>query len=382
MLVLHIITSLKIGGAESSLRNLLKHFKSDKNNKTDHCVIYFHDGPNSLEIKNLGIPTYHIQGIFSAYDPIALYRLLKLIYEKIQPDIIHSALWSSNIISRVIGWLLKIPVICDLHSDCSHHGKLRNFLERIALNLPCRFVAVSNSVKDSFENYLARRSLISDLSGEASAKTEAWVDNLHKISVINNGLDISSLAKNSISKTNLDNFVVGSVGRLVDIKNYDVLLKAFALLDKDINAKLCLIGDGPKRDDLEDLAEKLNIKDSIKFFGEQEDSCKFYPSFDCFVLPSKSEGMSISLLEALSFGLPIVTTHYKNSHDVIVSGVNGFLVTPGNEKELCDALLKLYKDKNLRKSMCKSNLELSKSKFDIKKMASEYKHIYESCQSS
>jgi len=353
MLILHIITSLKIGGAESSLRNLLKNFKEDTNHKMDHCVIYFHDGPNSLEIKNLGITTYHVQGIISSYDPIAIYRLLKLIYYKIKPDIIHSALWSANIISRVVGWLFKIPVICDLHCNYFHQGKFRNLLERVSLNLPCKLVAVSNSTKDSFEKYLKPA---------------------QKISVISNGINIKHIHE---YKKDIKEFVIGSVGRLVPVKNYDVLLKAFALLNKSINAKVYLVGDGPERKNLENLAKDLGIENQVKFYGSQNNAYEFYRNFDCFVLPSESEGMSIALLEALSFGLPIVTTHYKNSHDVIVDGINGFLVSHGNDHELSNAILRLYEDKNLCESIRKSNLQLSKSKFDIKIMAQKYEKVYE-----
>ena len=378
MKILHLITSLKIGGAESALCNFLEYNNptlptslklrrtrklriTGKNATYSHYVAFFHSGPNLQRINKLHIPTHQISGVISVYNPIALLRLIKVI-KKIKPDIIHAALWSSTIIARIIGKLLGIPVICDIHGDCEHHGTFRNFLDKITLRLCSQFVAVSESTKESFVKTL-----------HANPKN---------IIVIENGINIESLHKKSFTQPlerkdfglSESDFVVGSVGRLAEIKRYDVLLKA---LKPTKNIKLVLVGDGPERKQLEDLATKLGINDHVLFVGFRTDAYKFYPLFDCFALSSDSEGMSIALLEALSFGIPLISTSKTKKHDVIIHGKNGFLVPVNSPKKLSNAIQMLHFDKSLRYKMGKNNSKLAKNTYHIKNVVNKYHTIYE-----
>jgi glycosyltransferase involved in cell wall biosynthesis len=139
---------------------------------------------------------------------------------------------------------------------------------------------------------------------------------------------------------------------------------------------LYLVGDGPEKDFLYDLVKKLGIENHVLFMGEQQDVYKFYNCFDCFVLPSQSEGLSIALLEAMSFGLPIVTTGINKKHDVVTDGVNGFVVSCGDKKMLCNAFEMLDMNKALRFSMSRENLVLVEEKFNIRRVANEYIKLY------
>ena len=371
MKIAHIITSLKTGGAETTLCNLLEYWYNNKNlTDNQHLVIYFYNGPNVSRIKKLGIPIFQIKGFFSPYDPLAFYKLRRLI-TKIKPDLIHSALRSANIISRLclLTFTKKIPLICDLHDHHKYHGFIRNLLEKVTISIPTKIIAVSYEIQKSFTKTFKVSS---------------------RISVIQNGIDAKKLREkaslNPLTRKDCgfseNDFIIGTVGRLNSIKRYDILIKAFALFSKNrsnqkqINPKLCLIGNGPEKSSLEKLVNKLNIKELVLFAGEQKDVYKFYPLFDCFALSSPSEGLSIALLEALSFGLPIITTNATDKHDVITNGINGILVRINNEIDLAKAIENLYNNKLLISSMKIANLALAKSKFNIATTAKQYEHIY------
>jgi glycosyltransferase involved in cell wall biosynthesis len=362
MKILHFITSLKIGGAEVALCNLLKYW-AEHPDENEHVVAYLYDGPCVARIKKLGIKTYKIEGALSPYDFVSFWRLAKLI-KQINPDIIHSALWSANIMARFVA--RNIPLVCDLHGDCKHHGLIRNLFERMTCRIPQGFVAVSDSV---------HRSFLDSFKG---------LD--EKAVVIHNGIDAKKfqllatqypMARKDLGLDEND-FVIGTVGRLHPIKRYDFLIRSFEKFVKNNKTKkLCFVGDGSERSALENLVASLGIKEQVRFFGARENVYSFYPLFDCFVLSSQSEGLSIALLEALCFGLPVITTCENMRHEVIVDGVNGLLISPNDEGGLVKALEKLHSDKVLTNSMRIANVALVEKNFDINRVARKYVDLYQ-----
>ncbi|HBS47624.1 TPA: hypothetical protein DEO28_04650 [Candidatus Dependentiae bacterium] len=381
MRVVHFITSLKIGGAEAALYNLLKNFDHTQN---EHIIIYFYMGENFNKIKQLGIKTYKIDGLISIYDPFALIKILLLI-KKLKPDVLHTALWSANILGRIVAKLLNIPVICDYHGNVSSQSKLRNLLEQKTIKIPTYFVAVSKSVKKDFEE---------TLTSKCNKKLQNTI--LQKLILIQNGIDMDSIMQqictNNINRKSFgfdeNDFVIGTVGRLEPIKSYNILLLAFAEFIKKLpsenhtNIKLCIVGGGSEMENLKKLAEKLNIAKNIYFTGMQANSFNFYPNFDCFALSSQSEGLSIALLEALSFGLPIITTHSNTEHDVIVNGKNGFLIKINDFKDLAEKLFLLYYNPNLKNRMKAENIALANRNFDIKASAKLFESLYQKAKRS
>ncbi len=374
MKIVHFITSLKIGGAETALVNFLRH-SSLFFPEIKHEVYYIYDGPNVENIQKLGVSVIRISGIFNNYDPIAFIKLFLLI-KKSRPDIIHSALWSANFFSRLVGKMLSIPVVCDLHGNADDEGRFRNILDALTAKYSNKIIAVSSSVKDSYE--AAVISKISSLQKKSEIKKN--------LCVINNGIDVQSVLSNanknklyrSEFNLNSSHFIIGAVGRLETIKSYDILIKSFAHLISKYSLtrqpKLFIVGDGSQRQKLEELTVNLDLNEHVIFVGFS-DSIKFYSMFDCFALSSQSEGLSIALLEALCFGLPIVTTNKGKKHDVLIDQKNGFLVPVNNISEFALAIKKLVCDENLRNSMIMANKELIKS-YSLAATVQEYVNIY------
>lgn len=378
MKILHFITSLKVGGAETALTNFLSYTHQKLAASTNHTVIYLYEGPHAEKIQKLGIPTHQLKGLLHKYDPVAFWRLIRFI-KKVKPDIIHTSLWAANVMGRIAGKLLGIPVISDLHGSAVDEGSFRNWLDALTAPLAHKIVAVSPSVQTAYQ-----QAAIPKIMGEKQRNLV-----IQNLCVINNGIDIdlvrATASKQPLNRSDFNwserDFVIGAVGRLEPIKSYDVLIRAFALLlkNKDLNKlpKLCLIGDGSEMHKLKALAHMLDLGNNIYFAGSRSDAIKFYPLFDCFALSSKSEGLSIALLEALCFGLPIISTHQNLKHDVITHQINGFLVPVGDEQALAQALLTLINNSDMAEAIHTANLELIKS-FDLAQTASTYHELYRS----
>lgn len=334
--ILHVTSSLKIGGAETVLCTLLEQLPRDR---FEHHVIYFHDGPMRARIEMHGIPLYPVSGLLALYDPffwISLYSLIK----QINPNHIHSLLWAANVASRVVARLLAIPVTSVYHNNVDQDGTLRNLLDRWTVCFAHALVAVSDDVADSLcanAPYIQRES----------------------VHVIKNGVDYHEITRigkeQAVSRESLgfsrDHLVIGSVGRFVSIKNYPLLVCTFALLHANYpHARLVLVGQGPEERDLRFLVQKLGIADYVEFVVGQKAS-GYYPMFDFFVQSSDKEGVSIALLEAMSMGIPCIVTNRNYFHPVIKHLVNGILV-PNNEAHmLMKAIEQVLCEHELRKRL-------------------------------
>jgi glycosyltransferase involved in cell wall biosynthesis len=371
--ILHLITGLNIGGAESALFNFLTAVCQNQTKyNSEHHVAFFHTGPNAAKIQSLGIPTYHITGWISPYDPVGYYKLTKLI-RNIKPDILHTSLWSSNIIGRLLAQKFTIPLVSDLHGNCQAEGRLRNFFDRATVKHAGLIAAVSEDVKAAYINSIVNTVTSPDLQESIRSR----------MSVIKNSIDAKLLnrqaAQNPLSRESFglsaQDFVIGSVGRLEPIKSYDLLIKACSLLPMK-SFKLMLVGDGSESIKLKNLVLELNLTDHVIFTGAQSDAYRFYPLFDCFALSSQSEGLSIALLESLAFGLPIITTHNNQHHEVVTHMINGLLVPHNSPEALAAGLETIRSNLSLRTSMRTNNQALAAQQLDIDAVVSSFFGLY------
>jgi len=359
--LLHITSSLKMGGAESLLCDLIKNMDTTM---FEHHVIYFHDGPHSVHLKELGIPLHQIKGLVSLYDPVFCARLYAHI-KKINPDIMHTLLWAANLFGRMCAHVLNIPVVCAMHNNVDQDGFIRALFDRATLKMADKFIAVSEGVAESMR------------------KRDAWLP-AHKIQIIPNGIDFKNLqikneqAKKSRQELGLssDHFVIGSVGRFMPVKRYDLMLESFALLYAQYShARLVLVGIGDMEMQLRKLAAHLRIDHAVTFIIGQP-AYQYYSLFDCFSLSSDKEGISIALLEAMSFGLPCVVTSSESSHAVLQHEINGLIVPAGNVQQLSQAWAGLMGNKLLKELLGDCARKTVVQEFDYKKMVSSYQTCF------
>jgi len=175
-----------------------------------------------------------------------------------------------------------------------------------------------------------------------------------------------------------DALVFGSVGRLVAVKNYALLLRAFASAGLAARrGRVVLAGEGAERAALEDLARSLGIRDRVHLLGHREDVHRLLPGFDVFVLPSISEGMSNTLLEAMAAGVPPVASNVGGNAEIVRDGVDGRIFPSGDEHALVRELVALDASAPLRAALGAAARARVQSAFDIRAMVERYEQLYE-----
>jgi glycosyltransferase involved in cell wall biosynthesis len=196
-----------------------------------------------------------------------------------------------------------------------------------------------------------------------------------KIRVMPNGVDSEYFKPAETIKTDVPKILF--VGRLEDVKNIPALLKAFKIVITQVRAELNIIGGGSKKDELIGITTELNIQENVKFHGEKTNIKDYLCSCDVFVLPSFAEGVSNSLLEAMSCGLAVIASRVGGSIDLIEDGENGYLFEPQNPAELSEKLLKLLKDADLRKIFGVKAREKIIHGYSIESVGFDYLKLYD-----
>ena len=147
-------------------------------------------------------------------------------------------------------------------------------------------------------------------------------------------------------------FIFLTVSRLVPVKNIEMQIEALAIIVKQFpGAKLWIVGDGVERKKLEKICYELHVTRYVTFFGWQNDLGKFYSQADAFLLTSNYEGWGMVIIEAASFGLPIIMTDVGCAGEVIKDGESGIVIPVGGQKELEAAMRKIIEDEDLRQKL-------------------------------
>jgi glycosyltransferase involved in cell wall biosynthesis len=204
-----------------------------------------------------------------------------------------------------------------------------------------------------------------------------------RICVIRNGIDTNRFnpAARAAARQQLaiasDDVVIGTVGRLVPVKDQSMLLRAAAELKRRTRRfRLLLAGDGPLRDALQEQAHALGIQNEVSFLGERRDVEVVLAACDVFVLSSLSEGLSNTILEAMSTGLPVVATRVGGADELVDDGRTGVLVPPAQPDALATALASLIDDPAARRTMGAAGRLKAEREFSIARMAADYEALY------
>src|SRR3989344_1491180 len=156
--------------------------------------------------------------------------------------------------------------------------------------------------------------------------------------------------KESKIKQENDKFVFLTVGRLVPVKNIDLQIRAMAEVAKKYpNVELIIVGDGPERKKLELKIKNLKLQNYVKLLGWQNDTDKFYSQADAFLLTSDYEGWGMVIIEAASYGLPVIMTDVGCAGELIENEKSGLVVPVNNQVKLEEAMIRIIKDDSLRK---------------------------------
>ena len=308
------------------------------------------------------------------YDPIAVTRLVGEI-RRVRPHILHTHTAKAGAVGRAAALLAgdaRPPVIVHTyhgHVLSGYFDPLRTQFfretERALARHTDRLVAVGPEVRDDL--------------------VELGVAPPEKFSVIRLGIDLESRVLTVDRRAEFrhlfgipeDRFVVGWIGRMTAIKRVPDILAAFkALRDRGVEATLCLVGDGPDRDAIEQLASDLGIVRDVLLVGYQRDVAPYYAFFDALLLPSANEGTPVVAIEALAAERPVVATRVGGVPDVVDDGESGFLVEVGDIEALAGRLEQLARDPELRARLGRTGRKRVVPRYRVERLVDDIDELY------
>jgi len=355
--VLHIISSFVTGGAEKLVVDLLTNHDT---NKIEMAAVSFGPKMNYIlekELAEKGIDVYYLNKQ-KGFD-VSIYFKLHKIFREFKPDVVHTHLYVIRY-TLLPALINRIPVMVHtIHNniESKEQNKLGIFVEKIAYHyfgmVP---VAISESVRVSI------------------IKTYDMAKN--HIPIIINGIDTSKYREVKKCPKNNQSVRLIHIGRLNKQKNHALLIDSFKnVIDGGYDVKLIIVGDGELKEELIEKVNSLGISDKVTFLGIRSDIPELLQASDFFVFSSNWEGLPLVVLEAMSAGLPIVSTKVGGIPEIVQDNVNGVLVEPGNQEMLVEAITKLLTDKQKLVQMGRKSRELA-SQYDVKQTQQNYEQLY------
>lgn len=168
--------------------------------------------------------------------------------------------------------------------------------------------------------------------------------------------------------------IILSVGELNKNKNHEIVIEALSKIPKD-KYMYIICGDGKLNKQLHKLVRKYGLENNVRFMGFRKDVLEFYNIADIFIFPSFREGLSVSLMEAMSFGLPILASNIRGNIDLIDNGKGGYLFNPSKKNELRSLIKKLLVNEDLKKELGIYN-ENKITEYSVEKVLKDIEKIY------
>lgn len=364
--ILHAVRSLEFGGAEKMVVDLSA-IQKESGLVEPFILCIVRGGPLTHRATELGLK-YSICGMESnkyLSPAIKIYRQIK----KFNIDIVHTHNFVSHFRASIAAKISRVPIIHTKHGRAVNMLQRFPVLRRLIYNFAEKIVVVSEDTREIFI----------EKTGIVREKTE----------VIYNGIGINKFSISRVDglREKLDigesDIIFGSVSRLDPVKDHLTLVRAFAkVCPSNKNIKLLIIGDGPERERIEKMIEKLSIKKQVKMVGFSDDIPSFLSIMDLFLQPSLEEGFSLTILEAMAAGVPVVSTPVGGTPEIIREGETGTLVPAGDVKGFTDVMNKFLSNREHFQSMAKRAKENVSSNFSLDSMADNYLSLYYSILTS
>lgn len=375
--ILYLITSSDVGGAQKHLISLVRHFLS----KNHQIKVATSPGePMNSSIRKLGVKPvilkYLQKKINPIYDLLTFYDISRLLIEN-DFGIIHCHSTKAGILGRLAAYFAGVPVkIFTAHGFVFHDGM--NFFKKYLCVLAERLGGFFSDM------------IITVSRADYKKAVRYSIAPRERLSLIQNGIDTGEvedfLRENDGRRNEFrskfgappDAFLIASVGRLVHEKSYSTAISAMpAILEKIPAAFMAFAGEGYEREGLEALAKKLGVESRVKFLGEVPAVFEFYMAMDLFFLSSVKEGLPYSLLEAGSFGVPVVCTDAGGISELVCDMKTGILVPCSDPGAFAAGVIRSYSmEPSAREASVKALYDRIRSDFSESRMLSLVERQY------
>jgi glycosyltransferase involved in cell wall biosynthesis len=357
--LLLLIPTLDHSGAEKQFALLATRLPRDEFDV--HAVTLTRGGPYEAMLQGAGVRLTHLNKRMK-FDPLALWRLRSLVKEE-RPDILHAWIFAANSYARLVaGKEARPKVLVSERCVDSWKSDWQLWLDRRQIGRTTRLIGNSQSVAEFYR----------ELGVPAD-----------KLAVIPNAVEIPAdpqadrdriLAEFDIPPGSR---VVGFAGRLAPQKRVKDLVWAIQLL-KQLRDRvyLLLVGDGPERTHLLELARHMSCDHLVRFTGHRDDAARLIGLFNVFWLASDFEGMSNSIMEAMAAGVPVVASDIPPNRELVVDGQTGFLVKVGDSVGLAQFADRILADPALAERLGTAGRERMRTKFSVEQMVARHVELY------
>jgi glycosyltransferase involved in cell wall biosynthesis len=342
--ILFFTSSLRGGGAENHLLNLCRYLKSLGHEPAVCTISPEEDGlEHVMLIDGIGLIRLPLRSLADLLSPAKIWTLRGIV-KRFDPDIMHAHLFHGEVVAWVSSHFAGAPLVVTRHSTGLEFRGWRKVLARLMNSRLARVIAVSREAAVEAEGMGYRRENISLIPNAIDTRRfrplgEEERENQRRL-----------LLERYFPDAAADTPIIGSMGGLKPIKNFPLLIRLAVIFAGEgplaAVPRFLMFGEGAERERLEKLSSDLGAKAFVALPGRRERPEEVYPLFDIFVLPSRSEGVPMALLEAMASAVPCVASDVGDIGEVISE--TGFTVSEGDEEGFAAAVRTLVENPPLR----------------------------------
>ena len=359
MRILHVITSLMTGGAETLVVNMVPRLRA-MGHVVDVCVFNGRETAlmQRLRSENPGIRIYKLGT--GVYNPLYILKLAKIMRNY---DIVHSHNSSPQLFVAIAGVLCSVGLCTTEHNTSNRKRRWKWYapIESHMYSAYDHIVCISRIAEEKLREYMG------------GAWLDASSDVYSKISTINNGVDVEAV-HNALplpSEHKSGTFVTAMVAGFREAKDQDTAIRAIARLPEEY--ELWLVGDGERRGILEALSKKLGVENRVRFWGTRSDVPQILKTADAIVMSSHWEGLSLSNIEGMSAGKPFLASDVNGLREV----TKGYGLLFGHEDagQLAELLRKLHDNRAFYNATAETCYKRA-CDFNITDTVEKYNEVY------
>lgn len=364
--ILHVLGSADRGGTEVNTSVLVRHMGDGFLNEL--CFLR-KSGPIGADLERAGFKVHYVPLTNLKDIPGAICRLSHL-FRGNHYDIFHLYGLKANFLGRSLGKLFgHRRILGGLRSKYPSGVKKMWTLWFDLLTFGFSLGYVSNS-----------QAAIEFLTAHGYDCRKFWL--------IHNGIDLEPFYRRSEAEKDaikreyelpLNELIITCVANLRRPKGHEYLIHALnELKNEDVRFLALLVGDGPRRRDLEELVREIGLEEQVHFLGsrDREEIPKLLAISDIFVLPSLWEGLPTAVIEAMAAGCPVVATAVAGTPEIVLDRETGFLVESRDPETLAQKIAELLKDSQLREEMKRAGIKRIEENFTLEKMVQKYEAVY------